>query len=85
MWASCMPFNKTTKLMRDELPINATRNPANVRNHLYKIAKQRELILEGKPLCISGCANEGTRLPKPSKPMTIGIDGGYKIHVHSLQ
>jgi len=63
--------------MQDVLPISATHNPATVRNHLYKIAKQQERDLEGKPLCISGCANEWTRLPKPDKPMTIGIDGGY--------
>lgn len=56
-WASYMSFNKTTELMQDVLPINATHNPSTVRNHLQKIAKQQEQDLEGKPLCISGCAN----------------------------
>jgi hypothetical protein len=44
---------------------------------LHKIAKRQEAELTGKPLCISGCANQWAKLPKPGKPLTLGIDGGY--------
>ena len=28
-------------------------------------------------MCVSGCANDFAKLPKPDKPITVGIDGGY--------
>ena len=76
-WASSMSFNKTSELLSDVLPISATYNGVTVRRHLHKIAKRQESELEDKPKCISGCANEWARLPKPDKPITVGIDGGY--------
>ena len=72
-----MSFNKTSELLSDVLPISATYNGVTVRRHLHKIAKRQESELEDKPKCISGCANEWARLPKPDKPITVGIDGGY--------
>jgi len=53
-----------------------------VRNHLHKIAKRQELELEGKPLCLSGCENELAQLPKPGKPLIVGMDGGYVRSTH---
>jgi len=76
-WASYMSFNKTVELLQDVLPISATHNDHTVRNHLHKIAKRQESELEGKPQCISGCVNEWEKLPKPDKPITVGMDGGY--------
>lgn len=76
-WASYMSFNKTSELLADVLPISATHNGVTVRRHLHKIAKRQESELEKKPICISGCANEWEKLPKPDKPIMVGMDGGY--------
>ncbi len=76
-WASYMSFNRTSKLLSDVLPMATTHNGVTVRNHLHKIAKKQDSEIKGKPLCISGCANEWAKLPKPDKPITVGIDGGY--------
>jgi hypothetical protein len=76
-WASYMSFNKTSELLADVLPIRPTHNRETVRNHLHKIAKRQEAELINKPFCISGCINEWEKLPKPDKPITVGIDGGY--------
>ena len=51
--------------------------PENVRKHLHEIAKRQDEVLENKPRFISGCANDWAKLPKPGKPITVGIDGGY--------
>lgn len=76
-WASYMAYEKTAKLLQDVLPINASHNGVTIRNHLYKTAKRQEAELKDKPMCISGCINDWEKLPKPDKPITVGIDGGY--------
>jgi len=76
-WGSYMSFDKTANLLADVLPIHSTHNGKTVRNHLHHIAKRQESELEGKPRGISGCANDWAKLPKPDKPITVGIDGGY--------
>lgn len=59
------------------LPVGEKENAATIRNHLHSIAKRQENELEGKPEYISFCQNELDKLPKPGKPITVGIDGGY--------
>lgn len=76
-WASYMSFHKTSELLADVLPIRRTHNKETVRKHLHKTAQRQESELDGKPRCISGCANQWAKLPKPDKPITVGIDGGY--------
>ena len=76
-WASHLSYNKTSELLQDILPVHITHNAATVRNHLQKIAKRQDSELEGKSMCLSGCENEWAKLPKPDKPLTVGIDGGY--------
>jgi hypothetical protein len=76
-WASYMSFDKTSVLLADVLPIAATHNGVTVRSHLHKTAKRQESELKEKPMCVSGCGNDWAKLPKPDKPLTIGIDGGY--------
>lgn len=49
---------------------------------MQKIAKRKEKELEGKPEYITGCPRDWEALPKPDKPITVGIDGGYLIHWH---
>jgi len=76
-WASLMSYHSTAKLLKDILPVGATENARTIRNHLHCITKRQESELKKKPMCISGCQNEWAKLPKPGKPLTVGIDGGY--------
>ncbi len=76
-WASYLSFNKASELLADVLPMTITHNGITLRRHLHKIAKRQELELEDKPRCISGCVNDFAKLPKPDKPLTVGMDGGY--------
>lgn len=76
-WASYMSFDKTVQLLQDVLPVSATLNDVTIRNHLQKSAQRLEADLKEEPLCLSGYANDWARLPKPDKPLDVGIDGGY--------
>jgi len=76
-WASLMSYERTVELLQDVLPVNPFQNAQTVRNHLQKTAKRQDSELEGKPSCLSGCGNNWAKLPKPDKPLTVGIDGGY--------
>ncbi|WP_292991881.1 ISKra4 family transposase [Nitrosomonas sp.] len=76
-WASLMSYGSTADLLHDVLPVNQSLNPATVRNHLHNIAKRQEAELEGKPDHLSGCPRDWGELPKPGKPIVVGIDGGY--------
>ena len=82
-WASLMSYELTAKLLQDVLPISATQNAATVRNHLHKVAQRQEDELVGQPDCISGCPRDWGNLPKPDKPLTVGIDGGYLRNWHA--
>jgi hypothetical protein len=81
-WASLISYKLTAKMLQDVLPVDETENASTVRNHLQKIAKRKEKELEGKPEYISGCPRDWGNLPKPDKPITVGIDGGYLTHWH---
>jgi hypothetical protein len=76
-WASLMAYGLTADLMKDVLPIGDTLNAATIRHHLHNVAQRQEKDLEGKPNHLSGCPREWAKLPKPDKPITVGIDGGY--------
>ncbi len=82
-WASLMSFEQTARLLKDVLPVSETENAATVRNHLHRIAERQEKELEGKPETISLCQNELDKYPKPRKPITVGIDGGYLKQWHA--
>jgi hypothetical protein len=76
-WASLISFAQTARLLKDVLPVSETENAVTIRNHLHRIAQRQEKELEGKPEYISLCQNELDQFPKPDKPITVGIDGGY--------
>ena len=76
-WASLMSYNLTAERLKDVLPIGDTLNAATIRNHLAKVAHRQEAELEGKAGHLTGCPREWAELPKPGKPITLGIDGGY--------
>ena len=81
-WASLIAYGVTAKLLKDVLPVGDSLNAATVRNHLHKVAQRQERDLEGKPDHLGGCPRDWAKLPKPSKPMTVGIDGGYVRNWH---
>lgn len=81
-WASLISFDLTAKMIREFLPVGQTQNASTVRNHLKNIAQRQEKELEGKPEYISMCQNELNKFPKPDKPITVGIDGGYLTNWH---
>ena len=76
-WASLMSYGLTADLLKDVLPINDGLNAETVRHHLHKTAKRQDAQLKNQPRFISGCQHEWAALPKPGKPLTVGIDGGY--------
>ena len=81
-WASLMSYQYTAKLLKEILPIEPTQNASTVRNHLQKVARRKEKELEDKPEYITGCPAEWEKLPKPGKPIIVGIDGGYLTGWH---
>jgi hypothetical protein len=81
-WASLMSYGLTTDCLKEILPISDSFNAATVRNHLHTIAKRQEQELEGKPDHLSLTAYEVGNLPKPGKPIVLGIDGGYVRNWH---
>lgn len=76
-WASLMSYGLSADLLKDVLPIHATLNGETIRRHLHKTANRQDEVLDEMPEFVSGCAYEWGQLPKPDKPLTVGIDGGY--------
>ncbi|MDE9552719.1 ISKra4 family transposase [Xenorhabdus bovienii] len=76
-WASLMSYGLTANLLKDILPVGEHYNAATVRNHLCQTAKRQEAELEGLSDFLPGDLRKWEKLPKPGKPMTVGIDGGY--------
>ncbi len=76
-WASLVSYGLTASLLKDILPVEEHVNAATVRNHRCQTAKRQEAELEGLPDFLTGDPRGWGNLPKPGKPMTVGIDGGY--------
>ncbi|MCZ6831216.1 MAG: ISKra4 family transposase [Gammaproteobacteria bacterium] len=76
-WASLMSYGMTVDLLKDVLPVNDSLDAETVRHHLHKTAMRQDEQLKDQPRFISGCQNQWAELPRPGKPMTVGIDGGY--------
>jgi len=76
-WASLMSYGLTVNLLKEMLPVNDSLSAETIRSHLHMVARRQDRELEGKPSCLTGCPNEWGNLPKPGKPITVGIDGGY--------
>jgi hypothetical protein len=77
-WASLMSFDMAAKLLADVLPLDAQVNAASIRNHLHQVAQRSEAELgDEQPSFIDGCPRDWAALPRPSAPITVGIDGGY--------
>jgi len=77
-WASLISFDLAAQLLKDVLPTDSHICATSVRNHLQRVAKRAEAELgEEQFSFIDGCQQEWAALPRPSAPITVGIDGGY--------
>ncbi|MCG3471632.1 ISKra4 family transposase [Xenorhabdus bovienii] len=76
-WASIISYELTTRLLKDILPVGESLNASTVRNHLCQVAKRLDTEAEAHPDRLSGCPRDWGNLPRPGKPMVVGIDGGY--------
>ncbi|HAY0613139.1 TPA: ISKra4 family transposase [Escherichia coli] len=76
-WASLISCEMTARLLKDVLPVGYSLNASTVRNHLYRVAQRLDSEAESHSGFISGCPRDWGNLPKPGKPLVVGIDGGY--------
>jgi hypothetical protein len=77
-WASLVSFDLAAQMLGDVLPTDTHFRATSVRNHLQRVAKRAEAGLGGEQFSfIDGCPREWNALPRPSAPLTVGIDGGY--------
>ncbi|ENM2140784.1 ISKra4 family transposase [Escherichia coli] len=76
-WASLISYEMTARLLKDVLPVGYSLNASTVRNHLCRVAQRLDSEAESHSGFISGCPRDWGNLPKPGKPLVVGIDGGY--------
>ena len=80
-WAALMSYGLTVDLLKDVLPISQDISTTAIRQGVERLAQRMEGELgEEKVMYIEGCPRDWEKLPDPSGPFTVGIDGGY---VHS--
>lgn len=76
-WASLISYEMTTRLLKDVLPVGHSLNASTVRNHLCQVAQRLDAEAESHSGFLSGCPRDWGNLPRPGKPLVVGIDGGY--------
>ncbi|CAI1076054.1 Uncharacterised protein [Serratia entomophila] len=76
-WASMISYEMTTRLLKDVLPVGDNLNASTVRNHLCQVAQRLDAEAESHSGFLSGCPRDWGNLPRPGKPLVVGIDGGY--------
>ncbi|WP_105471504.1 ISKra4 family transposase, partial [Escherichia coli] len=76
-WASLISYEMTVRLLKDVLPVGYSLNASTVRNHLCCVAQRLDSEADSHSGFISGCPRDWGKLPKPGKPLVVGIDGGY--------
>ena len=82
-WASLIPFEKVSDLLKEVLPVGESTNHETVREHLQAVAERMEAELgEERPSNGFECREEQGEQPLPDGPMTVGIDGGYVRAAH---
>jgi hypothetical protein len=75
-WAALLPFGVTVDVLSEVLPLQA--RVATVYRHAQQVAERLEGELgDEQPFFIEGCQRDWDALPRPSGPLTVGIDGGY--------
>src|SRR5947208_3769062 len=82
-WASLLSYGLTVKLLGDLLPVEHQLSTSNVSRHVHQIAERLEGELgDEQPSFIEGCPDQWYKLPEPTAPLTVSLDGGY-VHARS--
>lgn len=77
-WASLIPYQKTADLLKEVLPIDAKLNATTIQHHLHAVVEEQEKQLSPEGTFFNGgCQLEREALPRPDRPLVVGIDGGY--------
>lgn len=75
-WASLMSYGLTAKFLEEVLPLHV--HTSSIFSNTQEISERLEKELEKEPCMFNGCCqNELAKLPRPSEPLVVGIDGGY--------
>jgi len=75
-WASLMSYGVTTNILNEILPVNI--GSTSVHNKATEVASKIEAEQGDEHFSyIDVCQNDWEKLPKPDKPITVGIDGGF--------
>ena len=81
-WASLIPFERVSELLKEVLPIDKSTNHETIREHLHRIAERMESELGEERQPDKVRPKISTKLPLPDGPMSVGIDGGYVRAAH---
>lgn len=82
-WASLIPYQKTADLLKEVLPIDQKLNATTIQHHLHTVVEEQEKQLAPEAAFFNGgCQLERESLPRPDRPLVVGIDGGYVRHWH---
>ena len=80
-WASLIPYQKTADLLQEVLPIDEKLNATTIQHHLHAVVEEQEKQLPPEGTFFNGgCQLEREALPRPDRPLVVGIDGGYLRH-----
>lgn len=75
-WASLIPYQKTADLLEEVLPIDAKINATTIQHHLHAVVQEQEKQLPPEGTFFNGgCQLEREALPRPDRPLVVGIDG----------
>jgi hypothetical protein len=84
-WASLLSYGVTVKLLDDLLPMEHQLSTSTISRHVHQVAKRLEGELgDERPSFIEGCPDQWYKLPEPSAPLVVSLDGGY-VHARSKE
>jgi hypothetical protein len=82
-FAGLVSYGLSAHLLAETLPLGRTLHASAVRRHALATAERLESELgPEQPMFAEGCQRDWDRPPRPDRPLTVGLDGGY---VHSSQ
>ncbi len=82
-WASLLSYGVTVKLLGDLLPMEHQLSTSTVSRHVHQVAERLEGELgDEQPSFIEGCPDQWYKLPEPTAPLVVSLDGGY-VHARS--
>jgi hypothetical protein len=83
-WASQMPYQKTADSLHDVLRLSAKLSGTTIQQHLHAVVEKQEQQLPREVAPFHGvCQRNHEALPCPSRPLVVGLNGGYIRHWHT--